>query len=180
MITYAPFGPGTSNWDEELLLSIARDCYIPAFEGPPWFEVGVWTATQVVADIKNQLGKKGAIGFVAVESGKVVGCIWGYTMEQAELSAELGISVPCGEMYLDEICVDPEYHGRGIGSKLYKAWVAKVGNKVVLARTMTNPPTVVYPWFLKMGYKVVAEYNDEKGKVVLMKDLSRLPNWMRI
>lgn len=179
MVTYAQFGPNTGNWDQGLLMSIAKDCYIPAFEGHPWYEVGQWTATQVVEDVTNQLGKEGAVGFVAVENGKVIGCIWGYPITQAELSAEIGIGVPCGGMYLDEICVTPNHHGKRVGSKLYQLWTKKVKGGIVLARTMTNPPTVVYPWFLKMGYGVVAQYNDEKSRVVLMKDQSILPNWMR-
>jgi hypothetical protein len=178
MLTYAPFGPNTGNWSEELLESIAKDCYIPAFAGHPWYEVGEWTVDGVVADITNQLGKKGAIGFVALDSGKVVGCIFGYPMNQVELSADLVINVSIGGMYLDETCVAPAYHGQQIGSNLYQLWSKKVGRKVVIARTMTNPPTIVYPWFLKMGYTVIAKYNDEKGRVVLMKDLGRLPNLM--
>ena len=178
MVTYAPFGPNTGNWNEELLASIAQNCYIPAFEGPPWYEVGEWTVKQVVADITNQLSKKGAIGFVALDSGKVVGCVFGYPMGKTELSAELKITVSIDGMYLDEICVAPSYHGQQIGSTLYQLWSKKVGRKVVIARTMTNPPTIVYPWFLKMGYTVIAEYNDSQGKVILMKDLWRPPNWM--
>ena len=178
MITLAQFGPNTGNWSKELLESIAQNCYIPAFEGPPWFEVGEWTVEQVVADITNQLGKKGAIGFVALYSGKVVGCIFGYPMNKTELSADLGITISTGGMYLDEICVAPIYHGQKIGSMLYKLWSKKVEGKVVIARTMTNPPTIVYPWFLKEGYEIVSEYNDPKGRVILMKDLGRLENWM--
>jgi len=181
MITYAQFGPKTPNWNNALLISIAGDCYIPAFEGHPWFEVGMWSVEKVVADIEKELSQTGALGFLALENGKVVGCIWGYPMKQNKLFEKIGLKVPYDgiAMYLDDIYVAPDYHGQKVASTLYKLWIKKVGGKVVLARTMTKPPTVVYPWFLKMGYEVMAEYGDDIGRVILKKDLSRLPNWMR-
>lgn len=119
--------------------------------------------------------------WLAIENKKVIGFTWGYPIKLNILEKKLGlvISQRCKEefgekleivAYQDEIGVIKRYRRKGIGKQLFIRRLNDFrlqGLRVGIARTKTNPPTVTYLWYRRMGYKIIAEYNDEDGRVIL-------------
>lgn len=136
-----------------------------------------WPSATVEQDIRKELAMPNATCWLAIDGGNVIGFSWGYALTAQELDAKLGIAcnLPDGRIaYQDEIGVTMPYRGKHIASELFTRRLgdfvaAKLFTGVV--RTKTNPPSVTNLWFNRLGYKVIARYNDTDGRVVMACDL---------
>ncbi|HSX00604.1 MAG TPA: GNAT family N-acetyltransferase [Candidatus Saccharimonas sp.] len=165
-------------------------CYRTVFAGPPWHED--WDPQRVAADLRAELARPGAHCLVAIDqpADEIVGFCWGYTVtpdEAAELlqlpnlvdtlQREFGSEPHL--VYADDLGLLDSHRGRHAGAELYWRWLSHyvaTGYTAVVLRTMTNPPTKVYPWFRRDGYQVLAQYNDPRGRVVMGSSLPVLPS----
>lgn len=133
------------NWDpvsEEIRKKCAR-LYCQIWKEPPWNE-SFWEEAGVLADMQRELEKPCAEGFIAVylralyryeyENCRTVsdetlmmvaGFTWGYPVSQEELREIAGNNALdplfCEHsrvFYVDELGVNSEHRGRGIGKRL--------------------------------------------------------------
>ncbi len=139
-----------------------------------------WPAAVVEQDIRVELSMPNATCWLALDGSSVIGFCWGYSLTPSELDAKL--CIPCGitkerVAYQDEIGVSMPYRGRHIASQLFhfrlKDFLAADLHTGVV-RTKTNPPSVTNLWFERLGYSVIARYNDADGRVVMAKNLPSL------
>jgi ribosomal protein S18 acetylase RimI-like enzyme len=146
-----------------------------------------WPAAQVEADLRRELALPGAACYLAIDDrgsakdGPIVGFCHGYALDVAGLDQHLGLAGVSQAVwaafpgidqvgYQDELGILQEYRGQGIARRLYELRslsFASASLTTVLVRTMTNPPTVTYQWYTRLGYQVVAEYGDAGGRVIL-------------
>jgi len=174
---------------ETLAVLNSEHCGVPV--------VDFWPRDVVKKDIFHEINPDASCWLtVEIDSNvpkkKVVGFCWGYPVGLEELEKKLSLpglrkSVirKFGNMdgkiaYQDELGLIGSYRGRKIAKKMFalrlKDFLSQ-NLEVGLIRTKTNPPTVTYLWFIRIGYEVVAEYNDSDGRVVLArsyKDFGRL------
>jgi GNAT superfamily N-acetyltransferase len=143
-----------------------------------------WPVDVVSADVRREVSREASC-WVAWHGRSIVGFCWGYPITPSALAEKLGLSdlatvikTEFGEhevvAYQDELGVDQRYRGRGIAHALFDLRLQdfrKAGLHVGVVRTMTNPPTVTYQWFTRIGYHTIASYNDADGKVVLARVL---------
>lgn len=163
-------------------------CYRRVFAGPPWNED--WTAEQVEADLLRELARPGAncyisVGYSQRDRQDVLAFCWGYPISIGEVDDLLGLA-GVGDalvalapnpriVYLDELGVDGPSRGTGTASDLFLMWLdgyVAQGYNIVALRTMSSPPTLVYEWFQREGYGVIASYNDTRGRVILARNMS--------
>lgn len=149
-----------------------EDCDVPLKE--------FWPVQTVIRDLEHELTPSASCWLAMAES-RVIGFSWRYPITVNGLEAKLelsGIANALHQMtnqpavsYLDEIGVIAEYRGRGIARQLYDLHVNELtlaGNtSLMVARTKKIPPTVVYHWFTRIGYRVVARYSEKDGRVIL-------------
>jgi len=152
--------------------------------------VDFWEPKKVKKDIKNELNRLMSSCYLLVEenSEKVVGFTWGYAIEAKELEKHLklpGVAerlkkhYPAEKLfvYQDEIGLHKNYQGKKLGKVLFLAHVLDFVNQglnISVVRTKTLPPTVTYPWYKRIGYKVIQKYNDADGRVILTANFSEL------
>jgi ribosomal protein S18 acetylase RimI-like enzyme len=151
------------------IVAAIPELYIRVFEGPPWFEVGMWRPEQVKADFRREMGKENAICVVAMSEQKVVGFAWGYSVYLDEalcthLDAQgLHDLIDGRFFYLDECGVDPAYQGRKIGSHLIDHIFRSQQHDRVLLRTKRNSP--MRHIIMKRGGKI--EMSISKKRVMM-------------
>jgi hypothetical protein len=77
--------------------------------------------------------------------------------------------------YQDELGVNKAYRGQKLAKVLFLRRLEdfhQAGLTVGVIRTKTIPPSVTYLWYTqKLSYRLVAEYNDADGRVVLARSL---------
>ncbi len=120
----------------------------------------------------------------------VIGFSWGYPIVIANLEKKIklrGIAKAIADnfgstdnhkvAYQDEIGLMAQYRGQKFGRAMQVLNLndyINQGLNIIVARTKTNPPTVAYHWYKKAGMKVIAEYGDEDGRVILAGKLDQL------
>lgn len=146
-----------------------------------------WPEYKVEFDIRHEVSNEASC-WLALDENKVVGFCWGYPIGLKEISQKLELSVLPGVVnqqfsgvtkvaYQDEIGVLSEYRRQGIGKTLFEARLSDFKNhelRVGLVRTKTKPPTVTYIWYHLLSYRVIAEYGDLEGRVVMAGDLASI------
>jgi len=146
--------------------------------------VDYWPRGIVARDIRHEINDRSSC-WLAMDGASVIGFCWGYPISQDTLEEKLGLEglartiehdlrCPWDVAYQDEIGVLPGYRRRGIARWLFEARLddfLRQGLGLSVVRTKTRPPTVVYHWYLRLGYRVVAEYGDQEGRVVMAKKL---------
>ena len=159
-----------------------RHCDVPL--------VDFYPRNQVVCDLYHEITSEASC-WLTLNNGLVIGFCWGYPITVAELEAKLGVSIRKqlghgdNEMvaYQDEVGVLSEYRGR----KIAKAMVARrlkdflaQGLKVGVVRTRQTPePSETFLWYTqKLGYRIIAHYPGEDGRVVLCRELDGLQELM--
>lgn len=137
-----------------------------------------WPINQISSDILGSLKLPFAHCAVAVIGTDVVGLLLGYAISSCELSSHLGLygenyfsTLDVGLVaYSDDIVVRPEWRGKGVGRMLHDSWadwIYKSGLKHVIVRTLSDPPTVIYNWYQRIGYYIVAKYPEPDKRVIL-------------
>jgi len=142
-----------------------------------------WPEQQVIKDLHSELTSD-ALCYLASNSEQVIGFSWSYPVSSEKLETKLELmgfatsvqrfSGSEATAYLDEIGVSGPYRRRGIAKQLYRVQEAQLqqwGIKTLLARTKTNPPTVVFSWFQRIGYQVIDHYHDADGRVIMAKHI---------
>lgn len=118
----------------------------------------------------------------------VVGFCWGYPIDARELEQKTKLPGLYSAIqkefpgikevaYQDEIGLVKEMRNLKIGSAMHRQRISDFrerGMTVAVSRTKTLPPTVTYKWYIRLGYKVVAEYNDKDGRVIMVASISEL------
>lgn len=149
--------------------------------------VDFWSRSIVKEDIFHEINPEASC-WLTVENNddsslkRVVGFCWGYPANIEELEKKLALpglkravierfgKIDGKIAYQDELGLVNSYRGKKIAKKMFalrlQDFVAQ-NLRIGLVRTKTNPPTVTYLWFTRIGYEVVAEYNDSDGRVVL-------------
>ena len=146
--------------------------------------VDYWPKAQIAADIMGSLKRYEGVCITAQHEGEVVGLTVGYNIPTADLRRELELSSFSAAYprvtYQDEIVVRPDWQGKGIGRALYMAWHgwAKLhGERFLFARTLSDPPTVVYSWYQRLGYGRGFDYPEPDKRVILRFDTQ---DWWRL
>lgn len=145
-----------------------------------------WPSEKVREDFLGET-QKDASCWLAIVRGQVIGFTLGYRILAADLARKLELLGLAEEIekvfrikregfvaYQDELGVLRDFRRRGIGKKLYesrKQDFLKMGLRVSIIRTMSNSGSVVYPWYKRLGYNVLAEYNDKDKRVVLGREI---------
>jgi len=145
---------GGAPWDEGYLcphpecgdafpLSLQSErCPSCAARGNETLLVEYWPADRVASDFYREMKKADALCFVAKDGEKIIGFIWGYRII-ADESIDDYLEAPglhrliAGEFfYIDDVAVDPEYQGRGIGRALVSRLLKERPERRMLARTL--------------------------------------------
>jgi len=119
--------------NEEFLRKCA-ELYCEIWKEPPWNE-NFWTAEGVIEDIRKQIKRLNAIGFLALQGGNVIGFTWGYEVDKEDLREisgveALGILFEKGGrvFYIDELGVSSLFRRRRIGEHLSRILITTVQN----------------------------------------------------
>jgi len=155
-----------------------------------------WPVEKVMRDMQAELSRVGAVWAAAHINGAVVGATWGFPMTAEELEEHLGkpgFAVTLARefhdqqkfLYCDEIFVDPEHQGQGIATQLfYERLIGLVEStsqaQACILRTKRGhgeQAAKTYNWYTsdKLGFRVVAEYGDERDRVVLGQFVNQIP-----
>lgn len=147
-----------------------------------------WGAARVTQDFYSELVYPGISCWIALDEGKIIGFCHGYPASGAKLAHKLeflGLDIIIDDhfgetpiAYQDEIGVLISYRGRGIGKELFRRRnleFLEQGLKIGIIRTMSNPPSVTYQWYNRLGYQTIAHYNDLNRRVILAFPLADLP-----
>lgn len=170
-----------------------KDCSACKIDGYSVPLVEYWTKTEVLQDFYREMGKEGAVCFIAENpENDIVGFCWGYFVEINEiLEKHLGANGLADSFrkininnsrfaYQDEIAVLPEYQGSGIAKKLYTArhqhFKSVDPDGVVFFRTLSQPPSITYKWMVeKLGYGIVHTIEDSgRTKVIAAIQVSQV------
>ncbi len=121
------FCPLNLNHLSKDLLEECASVYCRIWKEPPWNE-NFWTVPGVMEDLRREMAKDGAAGFLSLSWSKrteVTGFSWGYRVNAEQLAdlasdPEIKKFFNPGEMafYIDELGVSPGYRDRGIGKSL--------------------------------------------------------------
>lgn len=145
-----------------------------------------WPREQVISDIYHEITPEASC-WLAMDNDIVVGFCWGYPITIDDLEVKLSLSFSnnfeYGRFepfaYQDEVGVLSAYRGR----KIAKGMVAHrlddflaQGLNVGIVRTRQNPePSDTFLWYTeKLGYKILANYPADDGRVILGRQLSGL------
>jgi len=155
-------------------------CYQAVFATPPWNET--WVADAVEADLRHELSLTGATCWLALDGDRIVGFCYGYPLAVDWLDEHLKLDGCAAALagqtqiaYQDDMGVVLEYRGQHIASELFRRRNADFlaqGLTVGVVRTMTKPPSVTYEWYTALGYEVIAEYGDERGRVIMARSIT--------
>lgn len=140
--------------------------------------VDFWTRTEVLGNIRRDLVQDSSC-WLAVDQFKVIGFCWGYPMLAGDLEKKLGLEFDPTEnlsgrtiAYQNEVGVLLNYRNFKVAKRLVlkrlEDFLSK-GLKYGVVRTRQFPePSVTYTWYTeKLGYRVIARYPGNDGRVVL-------------
>ena len=123
---------------------------------------------------------------VALNGAEVIGFGLGYGLGAEELEGHLGIEVlpqlahqgapPTRVVaYQDDLGVLEGFRNKGIARRLFqerlKIFLSQ-DLELGIVRTLQDPPSVTYDWYLRLGYEVIARYPD--GRVIMVRSLQGL------
>jgi len=142
-----------------------------------------WTEQEVRGDISKEVVQHTSCWLAVCDGNcdQVVGFCWGYPIEPEVLEGKIALSGVAAEIrkefgnvpkisYHDEIGVAQDFRGRKIAKAMFSNFVSDMliqDLDIGIVRTKTNPPTVAFSWFMKLGFKVIARYDDADQRVIL-------------
>jgi GNAT superfamily N-acetyltransferase len=146
--------------------------------------VDFWPREQVSSDLHHEIILESS-AWLAVDGEKVVGFCWGYPITFDELEAKL--ELPVGHVskgservaYQDDVGILAPYRRQGFARKMitlrHDDFIAQ-GLSIGITRTRELPePSVTHTWYTRdLGYKIVARYPGDDGRVVLARPLDGL------
>jgi GNAT superfamily N-acetyltransferase len=148
--------------------------------------VDYWSREQVTADLYHEISPDASC-WIAMAGTKVIGFCWGYAAQTPELERKMKISfreqLPLVShkplAYQDEVGVLKEYRGKKIAKALvgYRLQdFLEQGLEIGVVRTRQTPePSMTFLWYTeKLGYKILASYPDDDGRVILGRSLTGL------
>lgn len=165
--------------DLGLLVSAGfRHCNMPL--------VDFWPREHVTHDLQTEITENASC-WLAMDGEKVIGFCWGYPITITKLVSKLGIPVDDSLQadrnglvaYQDEVGVRTSYRG----NKIAKTMVLRrlddfisQGLQFGIVRTRKTPePSVTFSWYTtKLGFRVLAEYPNGDGRVILGREFSGL------
>jgi GNAT superfamily N-acetyltransferase len=120
-------------------------------------------------------------------TGEVIGFCWGYPITLGDLEKKLGVMLNWKfrfekenlVAYQDEIGVLSDYRKKGIAKAMFVRrlhdFLAR-GLRVGYVRTRQYPePSETFLWYTqKLGYKIIATYPDDDGRVILSRPFEGL------
>jgi hypothetical protein len=151
--------------------------------------VDFWKSQQLKNDFQELVSQKQISFWVAMYGCELIGFIIGYPLNLKELEIKLDqpgivkkIRKRFGKIdfvvYQADIGVKKHYRRHDIATELFKRRLAdfqKIKIKIGIVRVQTNPPSVTLPWFRdKLGYEVIAQYNEPQKRVILARTLDDL------
>lgn len=113
MVTIRPFEAGD--------LDRCADLYVRVFAEPPWNEA--WTLADARRHLEQTLTTPGFVGLIAEDGGRIAGVLTGTT--RCGATGDYGL--------LDDMFVDPELRGRGIGRQLMDELKQQLAQRKVIA-----------------------------------------------
>ncbi len=147
-----------------------------------------WSRNRVEKDIRHEVHQDSSC-WIALDRPRVIGFCWGYPVTTADLEKKLGIALD-GHLvrhfenvqtvaYQDEIGVLFEYRKRGLARQMFQNRLSDFlsqGLNVGVVRTREHPePSVTFSWFTsQLGYKIIARYPDNDGRVILAGNLNHV------
>jgi GNAT superfamily N-acetyltransferase len=165
---------------EELARLNNTHCGMPVVE--------YWPSDEVFSDLQHEITEEASC-WLAVDEARVVGFCWGYPIAFGELERKLKIGFADSVehqlghghriAYQDELGVLSSYRGQKLAHQLYakrhEDFLAQ-GLTAGVVRTRRLPePSVTYLWFTeRLGYKVLAEYPGDDGRVILGQTLDHV------
>ena len=149
--------------------------------------VEYWPRHEVVSNIHHELGGNSS-AIVAVIEGGVVGFCWGYVLDIVTLGKKLGVIFDQGVItrlsginlaYQSEMAVLPGFRDQKIAKQMMRLRLEDFQSKRAshgIVRVRKSPePSQTYLWYKeKLGYKVIAEYPEDDGRVIMARKFEGL------
>ena len=157
--------------DKEVLRECA-ELYCQTWKEPPWNE-DFWTVEGVIEDIKKQMKRSQAIGFLAFCDGKVIGFTWGYEVSKKDLQEISGVTAldilfeRSRVFYIDELGVSLSFRKRGVGKQLSKTLIATARNsREIRCFTLRTDVKAVAArnLYIKLGFKDLSVQDAEHSQ----------------
>ena len=145
-----------------------------------------WPSNKVEEDLRKEILKQDVSCWVAHIEDRVIAFALGYSITPAELEVKLKLpgltrainhrfNFPDRIIYQDELGVAKEFRGQKIAKQLFLCRLKDFLNTGIYfgtIRTMTDPPSITYKWFMnKLKYSIIDEYHDEDKRVIMAQDL---------
>jgi len=114
-------------------LKKCAELYCEIWNEPPWNE-NFWKIDGVIEDIKRQMERPSAAGFIAFTDDKVIGFTWGYEISKENLREISGVKsldvlFRNGRVfYIDELGVSSPFRKKKIGEQLSNSLIINARN----------------------------------------------------
>ena len=143
--------------------------------------VDFWPQEQVAVDLRQEVTDKASC-WLAMCGSEVIGFCWGYPIRVDDLEKKLGISLglnPIQEVaYQDDAGVLAPYRRQKIATAMIRRQLSDFlaqGLQDCIGRTRESPePSKTYPWFKRLGYRILARYPNGDGRVVMARKIEGL------
>ncbi|MFA6417355.1 MAG: hypothetical protein WCW61_04145 [Patescibacteria group bacterium] len=149
--------------------------------------VDFWPRTEVISDLYHEIVPESSC-WLALDDKKVVGFCWGYPILAGVLEDKLGI-VFCDSLniprdgliaYQDEIGVLMPYRNQHNAKAMFlnrQEDFLEQRLRFFIVRTRRYPESsATFLWYTqKLGYKILAAYPEEDGRVILGMDVFTVP-----
>lgn len=182
---------GEPPWNEWMVCSVCGEKWGVNVRHPVEHCGGVvsefWPEGAVEKDIRAEVTPDSP-AWLAYCGEQVVGFCWGYAATPEDLARKVELpslvdaihgsfGVADQVAYQDEMGVISAFRGQGIARRMFdvrRTDFLQRGLKIGVIRTMRTPATVTYKWYTKLGYQVIAEYNDADDRVIMARTLADL------
>lgn len=147
-----------------------------------------WPHDTVESDLRHELEGKSSC-WLAFLNDRVIGFCFGYGITPEKLEEKLKLP-GCAETiknncenagtiaYHDDLGVLNEFRKLGVAKKLFELHLNDMiaqGLKFGIGRTkQSDPPSVTYVWFKRIGYQVIDSYPPEDGRVIMACTMNQL------